>query len=202
MQFEKSADHINYSGMNDRPPSIRTLQQAKAFVLRAGMCGIFSDAKGTLPCLWNVVDLPGRKPGEKGWGQKITAIWSWKNELPAKYPSAIFYGKIKGGHAVLMSIEHLREEHYPMHHRPLKGCSALARKLYEIIRLDPVMTGPLREELNMTRRPERNQFERALQELQVTLNIARRNSERDERDTWVPFSEQYLEIVRARGESG
>jgi hypothetical protein len=47
----------------------------------------------------------------------------------------------------------------------------------------------------MTLRPERNRFDRALQELQVTLNIARRNSLEDENDTWVLFSDQYLEVV-------
>ena len=182
--------------MSDKRLSVHTLNQAKAFVLKTGICGIFSDARGKMPCLWDVVDLPGRKPGEKGWGEKITAIWSWKNKLPTVYPKMIFYGKTKGGHAVLMSMDHLREEHYPSHHRPLKDCSALARKLYEIIRMDPVTTGSLREEMNMTRRPERNQFDRALQELQVTLNIARRNSANDENDTWVPFAEQYLEVVR------
>ena len=177
--------------------TVRTLAQAKAFVLRAGICGIFSDARGTIPRLWDVVDLPDRMQGERGWGQKITAIWSWKNELPAKYPREIFYGKIKGGHAVLMSMDHLREEHYAANHRPLVDCSALARKLYEVIRLDPIMTGPLRKEMNMTRPPERNQLDRALQELQVTLNVARRNSAHDANDTWVPFAEQYLDVVRA-----
>jgi hypothetical protein len=37
----------------------------------------------------------------------------------------------------------------------------------------------------MRQRPERNRFDRALQELQVTLDIARRNSLEDENDTWV-----------------
>jgi hypothetical protein len=64
--------------------------------------------------------------------------------------------------------------------------------------MDPIMTGPLREELNMTKRPERNQFERALKELQITLNIVRRNSASDQSDTWVPFTEQYLEIAHPR----
>jgi hypothetical protein len=47
----------------------------------------------------------------------------------------------------------------------------------------------------MARRPERNRFARALQELQVTLNITRRNILEDENDTWVLFSDQYLEVV-------
>jgi hypothetical protein len=177
--------------------AVRTLGQAKVFVLHAGICGIFSDARGSIPCLWDVVDLPDRRADEKGWGQKITAIWGWKNELPAKYPREIFYGKIKGGHAVLMSMDHLREEHYPMNHRSLRDCSSLARKLYDVIRLDPIMTGPLRREVNMTRPPERSHFDRALQELQVTLNIVRRNSSHDVNDTWVPFAEEHLDIVRA-----
>jgi hypothetical protein len=71
----------------------------------------------------------------------------------------------------------------------------LAQRIYERLRLDPLTTGLLREELNMTRRPERNRFDRALQELQVTLNIARRNSLDDENDTWVLFSDQYLDVV-------
>ena len=181
---------------NEARTAIRTLHQAKAFVLRVGICGIFSDAKGTMSCLWNMVDLPGRRPGERGWGEKVTAIWRWKNELPAKYPHEIFYGKIKGGLAALMSIEYLRNDYYPKHYLPLSNCSALARQLYSVIKLDPIRTGPLRQEMEMTARPDRSKFDRALQELQTTLNIVRRNSPLDESDTWVPFSEQYLDVVR------
>jgi hypothetical protein len=59
-----------------------------------------------------------------------------------------------------------------------------------------VGAGRVREELNMALRPERNRFDRALQELQVTLNIARRNSLEDENDTWVLFSDQYLDVLQ------
>jgi len=121
-----------------------------------------------------------RQAGEKGWGQKVIAIWRWKNELPAIYPEEIFYGKIPAGRAALMSTDYLRVERYPRHHRPLRKCSALAQRIYERLRLDPPTTGSLRMELNMRGRPERNRFDRALQELQVTLNIARRNSLEDE----------------------
>jgi len=175
---------------------VRTLKQARAYILQIGICGIFSDLGVGMPNLWEVVDLPDRQPGEKGWGQKVVAIWRWKNELPAIYPGEIFYGKISTGRAALMSMEYLRRKHYPKHHRPLSECSALAQRTYERLRLDPVTTGSLRVELNMTGRPERNRFDRALQELQVTLNIARRNSLEDENDTWVLFSDQYLDVAR------
>jgi hypothetical protein len=66
-----------------------------------------------------------------------------------------------------------------------------------VIKFDPITTGALREEVSMSDRASRNQFDRALQELQITLNIVRRNSSCDEKDTWVLFSEQYLDVVRA-----
>jgi hypothetical protein len=170
---------------------VRNVKQARAYILRVGICGIFSDGKVGMPNLWDVADLPDRQPGEKGWGQKVIAIWRWKNELPAIYPEEIFYGKIPSGHAALMSMDYLRAEHYPKHHRTLRECSALAQRIYERLKLDPQTTGSLREELNATLRPERTRFDRALQELQITLNIVRRNSLEDVNDTWVLFSEQY-----------
>jgi hypothetical protein len=176
--------------------SVRTMQQAYAFVLRVRICGIFSDAKSGLISLWDVTDLPDRVKGEKGWGQKVIAVWRWKNELPAIYPEEIFYGKIPPGRAALMSMEYLRTEHYQRHHRPVKECSLLANRIYQVIRNDPTTTGELRKEMEMTHRPERAKFDRALQELQITLNITRRNSLEDEKDTWVLFSDQYLDVVR------
>jgi hypothetical protein len=180
---------------------VRTLNQAYAFVLRVQICGIFSDAKAGLISLWDVTDLPDRRKGEKGWGQKILAVWRWKNELPSIYPEEIFYGKVPPGRAALMSIDYLRTEHYQKHHRPVKECSPLANRIYQVIRNDPMTTGELRKEMDMTHRPERAKFDRALQELQITLNITRRNILEDEKDTWVLFSDQYLDVVRSHEDS-
>jgi hypothetical protein len=177
-------------------PNIRTIAQARAFVRKEGLVGIFSNNEGAMASLWDVVDLPGRQPGQKGWGQKVTAIWTWKNELPARWPEEVFYGKIPGGLAVLMSIERLKA-HYPENHVPLKECSPVAQKIAAVLRFDPATTPELRRTLGMTLKPEKARFDRALQELQTTLNIARRNSLEDKNDTWVPFREQYLDIVLA-----
>jgi hypothetical protein len=116
---------------------VRTLKQARAYILQFG---IFSDAGVGMPNSRDVVDLPYRQPGEKGWGSK-DSIWRWKNELPAIYTGEIFYGKIPAGRAVLMSMDYLRAEHYPKHHRSLGECSPLARRIYERLRLDPLTTG-------------------------------------------------------------
>lgn len=178
-------------------PAVRTLQEAKAFVLRSQICGIFSDDGGRMASLWEVVDLPGRQPGEKGWGQKISAIWTWKDELPARWPDKIFYGKIPGGLAVLMTISHLQKERYPRCHVPVRQCSALAQKIHAALKQDPLTSRELRRELGLTERPDKTRFDKALLELQITLNIARRNSLADKNDTWVLFREQHWDVVRA-----
>ena len=89
--------------------SVRTLEQARDFVLAVTMCGVLHDSKGALPTLWDAVDAPDKQRGEAGWGDKMDNVWTWKNELPATYPDQIFYGKIQGGRAVLMSMAKLRE---------------------------------------------------------------------------------------------
>ena len=95
-----------------------------------------------------------------------------------------------------MSLDYLRTEHYRNHHRPVDECSPLANQIYRLIRFDPMTTGEMRKAMEMTNRPERTKLDRALQELQITLNIVRRNSLEDEKDTWVLFKDQYLEVVR------
>ena len=84
---------------------IKTFEEARLLVRELNICTIFRNPKTELPSLWEHVDLPEKQKGEKGWGQKVTAVWNWKNRLPAEYPDEIFYGKIKGGFAALMTIE-------------------------------------------------------------------------------------------------
>lgn len=177
-----------------RPAKIKTFEQAYEFVLKVKTCLIFGSKTSDLPCLWDVVDLPGRQPGQKGWGQKVEAVWAWKNELPAQFPDEIFYGKLPGGLAMLMSIEHLRRVHYPAHHRPVSTCSLLARRAFELIRSEPHTTAELRKALSPSGTISKSKVDGALVELQVTLNITRSNAPKLKLDTWLPFAEQYPDI--------
>ena len=174
-----------------RTIKVKTLEQAFEFVLKVKTCLIFGSEKSPLPSLWEVVDLPARKPGQKGWGQKVEAIWAWKNELPAQFPDEIFYGKLPGGLAVLMCLKHLREQHYPEHHREVSECSPLARRAYDLIRREPHTTAELRKALSPSGTISKNKVDGALVELQVTLNIVRSNAPNVKTDTWLPFAEQY-----------
>ena len=82
-------------------------------------------------------------------------------------------------------------ELYPQQHTPLSACSALAQEIYGLVAQGQLRTVPLRQMMGMTDRKARAQFDRALQELQVTFTIARSNRPDVEGDTWVPFLEQY-----------
>ncbi|WP_221030367.1 AlkZ-related protein [Actomonas aquatica] len=175
-------------------PTVKTREDALAYVQRIGVCTLFSSKGSGLPALWDVVALPAEGGGRTKWGARVEAIWAWKNELPAAYPDDVFYGKIKGGHAVLMSMDHLRDVHYPAAHQPVSACSELAQKLYDIIRVDPTETAELRTLAIERTRCTKSRFETALKQLQITLNIARTNDPDATNDRWVPWSEQYPDI--------
>ncbi|MFD2533332.1 AlkZ-related protein [Gracilimonas halophila] len=179
---------------------IKTIEQAYQFVKKEKVCTIFSSDKAELPSLWDHVDLPEKQPGEKGWGKRMTAVWTWKNELPAQYPNKIFYGKIKGGIAVLMDMDYLASDHFPRAYKNIQTQDSLAQHIYSKVVLEPWDTTSLRkvimEEVDCTK----SQFDTALKNLQITMNIARLNDPQIERDTWVAFKEQYLDIWKQRAD--
>jgi hypothetical protein len=180
---------------------LKTLEQAHAFVRAVGKCTIFPDKKSGAPNLWDVIDLPEKKPGEAGWGQKIGAAWSWKNQLPAEYPDEVFYGKDEAGRAVLMTLEHLAQVHYPKFHRPVEQGSAMARKIYAKVKVEPMTTGALRQAVAGKDKSLRAAFSKAMIELQVTLNIVRSNAPEIETDTWLRFGELYPAIAAGQAEA-
>ena len=173
---------------------IRTFEEAYQFVLKEKICTIFGSKTSPYPSLWDNVDLPYRKKGEKGWGEKITAIWKWKNELPSTFPNEIFYGKIAGGDAVLMEMEHLRAEHYAQAKQEVSSVGPLGERIFRYIKMEPWYTGDLRKLVMAETDCTKSRFDTALKKLQITLNIARSNHPDDTRDRWVAFSEMYPEI--------
>jgi endonuclease VIII len=150
--------------------TVHTLEEARDFVLTVGLCRVLHDPKGKLPTLWDALAFTGAGPD--AWGEKLAQVWALRQQLAATYPDRIFTGKIRGGHIVLMSMERLRQE-YARYHRPLEACSELAQQLYAIITQGPVASLPLRQAAGLVTRKDRGRFERALQELQSTFNIAR-----------------------------
>ncbi|MEM9446582.1 MAG: hypothetical protein AAGA18_14655 [Verrucomicrobiota bacterium] len=173
---------------------IKTMEEAYQFVKEVKVCTIFGSDKCKHPSLWERVDLPEKQPGEKGWGQKVNAVWSWKNKLPATYPDEIFYGKIKGGLAVLMEMTYLRDVHFIQSHEAIDHLPELQQSIYEKIRLEPRDTTSLRKQILSDHDCSKSQFDSALKNLQVSMNIVRSNEPDLKQDIWLPFKEVYLNI--------
>lgn len=174
---------------------VKTLKGALRFVESVQVCTLFSDKVDGIPALWDAVDLPENSGGRTKWGAKVEAVWAWKNELPEKFPERIFYGKLPGGHAALMTLSYLRDTHYPATWKPVAKCSELAQQVYDIVRRNSGTTGEIRKEAMAQYGCTKSRFDTALKQLQITLNIARTNEPATANDRWVPFREMYVDLV-------
>jgi hypothetical protein len=173
---------------------VKTFEEARLLIRELKICTIFDSSNTELPSLWEHVDLPEKQKGEKGWGQKVTAVWNWKNRLPAEFPDEIFYGKIKGGLAVLMTMDYLRDFHFVSAYRCIDDLNRLSAYIFEKIRNEPWETTGLRNEVIEEYGCSKSQFDTALKNLQISLNIVRSNDPEIERDTWLTFQELYPDI--------
>ena len=172
--------------------NVKTLEDAYAFVKSVQICTVFPSDKTELTSLYEHVDLPEKQPGESGWGQRIEAVWPWKNQLPATYPNEIYYGKIKGGFAVLMEMGYLDSVHFEAAYKPVGTLNPLAQTIFEKIRIEPWITGELRNEVMAEAGCSKSQFDTALKNLQISMNVVRDCEA--EQDTWLTFQEVYSEI--------
>ena len=170
---------------------VRTVDDALEFVRAVGLSLIFEEkrtAKRTpMPSLWDVVDAPDKQQGERGFGERAAVVWQLKNDLPMTYPDEIFYGKLRGGRAMLCTMDRLKEIYREQRQRP-DDLSRDARKLFDIIRLRPITSGDLRLDAGFHLPDARSRFERGLQELQIGLLIARVDVDPD---TWFLFDAAY-----------
>ena len=173
---------------------VPTIEQAFQLVKKVKVCTIFSSDKVEHTSLWEHVDLPEKQPDEKGWGRKMTAVWTWKTQLPAQYPNDIFYGKIKGGLAVLMDMDYMVRDHFPQAYKDIQTLDKLAQHIHSKIDVEPWDTTTLRKATMQEAGCTKSQFDTALKKLQITMNIVRLNDSQIERDTWVPFKELYLDV--------
>ncbi|MDF7824928.1 hypothetical protein P4B35_12970 [Pontiellaceae bacterium B12227] len=171
---------------------IKTIEDAAAFVKSVKICTIFPSDKIEHTSLYEHVDLPEKQPGESGWGERMEAVWPWKNQLPANYPNEIYYGKIKGGFAVLMEMDYLKNTHFESAYKPVASLNQLAQTIYEKIRIEPWTTTALRKEVVQETGCSKSQFDTALKNLQISMNIVRDCEA--EQDTWLTFREVYAEI--------
>lgn len=174
---------------------IKTFEEAYQFVLKEKVCTVFGSKCSSYPSLWDNTSLSEEKPKNGGWSPKVVAVWDWKTRLPQTYPDTVFYGKVKGGDAVLMEMKHFRDVHYPDAYQPVGELDQLAQDIYEFIRLDPEFTGPLRKRAIAELSCTKSRFDTALKKLQISLNIVRSNDPKLENDFWLPMREVHSDII-------
>ncbi|WP_404309581.1 AlkZ-related protein [Neorhodopirellula lusitana] len=180
---------------------ISTFDEAYQFVLQRKVCTVFGSKYSPYPSLWDNTGLSEAKPESGGWSPKVKAVWDWKTRIPQTYPDTVFYGKVPGGDAVLMEMQHFRQTHYSQAYQPVSELDPLAQEVFELIRLEPNYTGPLRKRAIAGLVCTKSQFDTALKKLQVSLNIVRSNDPKRKNDFWLPMREVHLDIVREH-ESG
>lgn len=174
---------------------IKTFDEAYQFVLTEKVCTVFGSKCSPYPSLWDNTGLPEDKPKAGGWSPKVVAVWDWKTRIPQTYPESVFYGKVQGGDAVLMEMQHFRDTHYPSEYRPIDDWDPLSQTVYELIRLEPSMTGPLRRRAMSQVLCTKSQFDTALKKLQVSLNVVRSNDPKHKNDFWLTMREAHLDLV-------
>ncbi len=175
---------------------IKTFDEAYEFVLERKVCTVFGSKDSAYPSLWDNTGLSEKKPKEGGWSPKVMAVWDWKTRIPQTYPDSVFYGKVAGGDAVLMEMQHFRRVHYPIAFVDVAKLDTLAREVFELIRLEPDYTGPLRKRAIARYACTKSQFDTTLKKLQVSLNIVRSNDPKLANDFWLPMREVHLDIVQ------
>jgi hypothetical protein len=175
---------------------IKTFEEAYHFVLEQKVCSVFGSKGSPYPSLWDSTGLSEEKPKAGGWSPKVMAVWDWKTRIPQTHPEAVFYGKIPGGDAVLMEMEHFRTVQYPAAFVPVSELDSLSQNVYELIRLEPSFTGPLRKRAIARLGCTKSRFDTALKKLQISLNIVRSNDPTLKNDFWLTMREVHLDIVQ------
>ena len=95
-----------------------------------------------------------------------------------------------------MEMQYFRDVHYREAFQPVAELDSLAQEVYDLIRLEPEFTGPLRKRAIAELGCTKSRFETALKKLQISLNIVRSNDPKLENDFWLPMSEVHLDIVQ------
>jgi hypothetical protein len=172
-----------------------TFEDAFQFVLENKIVTVFGSKGSPHPSLWDNTNLSEQKPKTGGWSPKVKAVWDWKTRIPQTFPEQIFYGKILGGDAALIEMQYFRDEHYPAAIEPIESLDSLCQDIYQMIRLEPSFTGPLRKRAIAELACTKSKFDTALKKLQISLNIVRSNDAKMQNDFWLTMREVHLDLV-------
>ncbi len=180
------------------PRKLKTFDDAYRFVLEQKVCTVFGSKGSPYPSLWDNSGLSEAKPKAGGWSAKVMAVWDWKTRIPQTYPDEVFYGKVTGGDAVLIEMQHFRKEHFRQFYKPADQLGPLEQQIFEMICFEQGYTGEIRKRAMSRFDCAKSQFDTALKKLQISLNIVRSNDPRHKNDFWLSMREVHLELVEGQ----
>ncbi len=88
-----------------------------------------------------------------------------------------------------MTMDYPRDVHFAAAYKSIYSLNRLAEHIYEKVRQEPWETGDLRREVIEEVGCSKSQFDTALKNLQISMNVVRSNNPDIERDTWLAFQE-------------
>ena len=91
-----------------------------------------------------------------------------------------------------MEMDYLENTHFAVSYKPVDKLNQLAQQVFEKIRNEPWTTTDLRGEVVQQTDCSKSQFDTALKNLQISMNVVRDCDA--EQDTWLTFEEVYSEI--------
>ncbi|MEE2037673.1 hypothetical protein Q8791_10625 [Nocardiopsis sp. CT-R113] len=151
-------------------PTIRTVDEAQAFVQDVGFAVLFGGDRPVYPCLREISRDDDARMLPSGLGEDFEAMWDWKDTLPAL--SKAWLGRFLGSRQTLLSPELLADLYeYPGEPDDFTQCDHLtpsARALAETLLVNgPTNTRDARASLGLKGRD----FDRVLAELGRSLLV-------------------------------
>jgi hypothetical protein len=161
---------------------LRTLQQALEFVTDVSFCFLFPEKGVEMPSLWEAICGRSRPVPVHHDDLELEYAWRWKDDLPSR--GLIFYGKLLRKKPMLISLESLpyfyaQSENYGTTDDYLAEyedgkLSEEAKRVYEaLLEHGALPTSHLRRAAGLVGKSNATRFDRAIQELQVGLKIAK-----------------------------
>ena len=164
--------------------SIRTRKQALDFVNRVGFCFAFQASHSELPCLWHAVC--GRRepamPRHSHRDPTVSFVWEMKRSLPAE--RLLFYGRVLKNRPTLVSLDMFthfyalaqrtgsRDDYLRMFRAGT--LSPMAKAIMDaLMDSSPQVTRGLKLAVGRHGNRERNEFDRAMTELQMKMYIVK-----------------------------
>jgi hypothetical protein len=141
--------------------TLTTLEEALRFVNKYGIVTLFPIRGLSFPNLYQATFGESKE-------ERFQRAWEWADCLSEK--KKIHYGKLVRGQVTLISLEM-----FPYFYGIRRGCklSKSAQKILGLLRKKgATSTTLLRENLNFTGKAKKNEFTKAIDELQATFYIA------------------------------